>query len=224
TALFRHPLGVPVPHTALVKKRKDELGRSLQEFVSENFLTEEIARERLAAAHVSERVGRWLGEPKHRRRVLAEVARGGTRALERITDEDVHDFLTQLLLPRLSREPVSPILGSLLEGVVTDGNHRGLIDLAIDEAHRWLRDNPDLFAAVVGHKAPWWSPEWLDDRVIAWTSDQALGWLAEVRADQGHPARAALDDLLRRRSEERRVGKECRTRGGPDGGRRRERA
>src|SRR5690606_29466213 len=126
TALFRHPLGIPVPHTALVKKRKDELGRSLQEFVSENFLTEEIARERLAAARVAERLGRWLGQPANRRRVLGEMAVAGTRGLERIADEDVHDFLAQLLLPRLSREPISPILGSLLDGVVADGNHRGL--------------------------------------------------------------------------------------------------
>ena len=198
TALFRHPLGLPVPHTALVKKRKDELGRSLQEFVSENFLTEEIARERLAAAHVARRLGAWLGEPVHRERVLGEVASGGTRVLQRVTDEDVHDFLAQLLLPRLSREPVSPILGSLLAGVVADGNHRGLVDLGIDEIHRWLGDNPSLFAEVVGEKAPWWSPEWLDERVIAWTYEQALRWLAEMRADPAHPARRALDDLLER--------------------------
>ena len=198
TALFRHPLGLPVPHTALVKKRKDELGRSLQEFVSENFLTEEIARERLAAAHVARRLGAWLGEPAHRERVLGEVASGGTRVLQRVTDEDVHDFLAQLLLPRLSREPVSPILGSLLAGVVADGNHRGLVDLGIDEIHRWLGDNPSLFAEVVGEKAPWWSPEWLDERVIAWTYEQALRWLAEMRADPAHPARRALDDLLER--------------------------
>ena len=202
TALFRHPLGIPVPHTALVKKRKDELGRSLQEFVSENFLTEEIARDRLASAHVAERLGRWLGQPRNRERVLAEVTRGGTLALERVADEDVHDFLAEMLLPRLSREPVSPILGSLLEGVVEGGNHTGLVDLGIDEMHRWLTDNPDLFAEVVGERSPWWSPDWLDDRVIGWTYQQALGWLTEMRADARHPARRALDDLLRRLAED----------------------
>ena len=198
TALFRHPLGIPVPHTALVKKRKDELGRNLQEFVAENFLTDEIARERLAAAGVPRRVGLWLGRPDHRERVLMEVADGGTRALQGVTDEDVHDFLAELLLPRLAQEPVSQILGSLLEGVVSDGNHRGLVDLGIDEVHRWLGDNPHLFAEVVGEKAPWWSPEWLDDRVIRWTYEQMLRWLAEMRADAAHPARRALDDLLQR--------------------------
>ena len=109
TALFRHPLGLPVPHTALVKKRKDELGRSLQEFVADNFLTEEIARDRLASAHVAQRLGAWLGGADHRQRVLTEVARGGTRALERVDDDDVRDFLEQLLLPRLSQAAATPV-------------------------------------------------------------------------------------------------------------------
>src|SRR6187551_4106597 len=75
TALFRHPLGLPVPHTAIIPKRKNEIGRNLQEFVTENFLTEEIARERLAAARVGYRVGEWLGVPEHRHRVRTEAVR-----------------------------------------------------------------------------------------------------------------------------------------------------
>jgi uncharacterized membrane-anchored protein YjiN (DUF445 family) len=65
TALFKHPLGLPIPHTALIPKRKDELGRSLEEFVGENFLQEEIIRDRTAAATISLRVGRWLAVPEH---------------------------------------------------------------------------------------------------------------------------------------------------------------
>ncbi|WKV16178.1 DUF445 domain-containing protein [Janibacter limosus] len=198
TAIFRHPLGIPVPHTALVKKRKDELGRSLQEFVADNFLTEEIARDRPATAHVAERLGAWLSAPANRQRVLTEATRGATRALERVEDEDVHDFLSQLLLPRLSQEPISPIAGSLLEGVVEGGSHKGIVDLGIDEIRRWLEDNPDLFKQVVGDKAPWWTPEWVDDKVIDWTYRQALTGLGEMRSDAHHPARTALDDLLTR--------------------------
>src|SRR5919205_380357 len=74
TALFRHPLGLPVPHTALIPKRKDELGRGLEEFVGENFLQEQIIRDRVLAATVSLRVGRWLAEPQHARRAVDEVS------------------------------------------------------------------------------------------------------------------------------------------------------
>ena len=74
TALFRHPLGLPIPHTALVPRRKDEFGKSLEEFFSENFLQEQIIRERLAAADISRRVGVWLSEPENADRVVAEGA------------------------------------------------------------------------------------------------------------------------------------------------------
>src|SRR6187397_1081668 len=89
TALFRHPLGLPIPHTALIPKRKDELGRGLQEFVGENFLQEGIIRERIAAAGVSQRVGRWLSNPANARRVVDEGAELVSIALGKVTDEHV---------------------------------------------------------------------------------------------------------------------------------------
>src|SRR6187402_704362 len=70
TALFKHPLGLPIPHTALIPKRKDDLGKSLEEFVGENFLQEEIIRDRVAAATISLRIGRWLAVPTHAKRAV----------------------------------------------------------------------------------------------------------------------------------------------------------
>ncbi|WP_342749483.1 DUF445 domain-containing protein [Phycicoccus duodecadis] len=198
TALFRHPLGLPVPHTAIIPKRKNEIGRSLQEFVTENFLTEDIARERLAAAHVSDRVGRWLADPGNRATVLTEVVRVARAGLGRLHEDEVRRLVEDFLVPRLVREPVSPIAGALLEGIVTERTHRGLVDLGLEELHDWLRENPGTYADVLGSRAPWWSPPWLDDRVIGWTYEQLLAFLREIRGDDRHPARLALDDLLRR--------------------------
>ena len=198
TALFRHPLGLPVPHTAIIPRRKNEIGRNLQEFVTENFLTVDIARERLAAARVSERVGRWLLVDEHRRRVLTELVRVSRAALGRLSDDEVRGIVSDFLVPRLVREPVSPIAGTLLEGVVAEQTHHGLVDLGLEQLELWLRDNPGTYAEVLGTRAPWWSPPWLDERVIHWTYDQVLTWLREIRVDVRHPARRALDDLLRR--------------------------
>ncbi|WP_443678504.1 DUF445 domain-containing protein [Phycicoccus mangrovi] len=198
TALFRHPLGLPVPHTAIIPRRKNEIGRNLQEFVTENFLTVEIARERLAAADVTGRLGRWLGVARNRRRVLTEVVRVARAGLGRLTDDEVRSLVADVLVPRLVREPVSPIAGALLEGVVEESTHHGLVDLGLEQLHDWLRENPGTYADVLGSKAPWWTPPWLDDRVITWTYDQVLAWLREIRRDPRHPARLALDDLLRR--------------------------
>jgi uncharacterized membrane-anchored protein YjiN (DUF445 family) len=198
TALFKHPLGLPIPHTAIIPKRKNEIGRNLQEFVTENFLTEEIARERLAAAHVGERLGHWLAEPANRHRAMVEMRRAGRAGLERMNDAEVRSFVEDMLIPRLAREPISPIAGSLLEGVVADGSHRGVVDLGVDQLRTWLVDNPGTFHQLMGERAPWWSPPFLDERVISWTYTQVTTWLQEIHDNQEHPARLALDDLLRR--------------------------
>ncbi len=196
TALFRHPLGIPIPHTALIKRRKDELGRNLQEFVSDNFLTEEIARDRLRSAHVVERVGIWLRKPRSRERVLIETVRAANAGLMRVRDDEVRDFLDEMLLPRLVKEPISPIAGALLDGIVDAGNHTGVVDLGLDQMTHWLRENPSVFADVMGERAPWWSPPWLDHRVIDWGYKQVMSWLQDIRHDPLHPARQALDRLL----------------------------
>ena len=200
TALFKHPLGVPVPHTALVKKRKAELGRSLEEFVTQNFMTEEIARDRLLAADVPKRLGVWLAQPAHRERALTEFVRVGKVGLARIKDEDVASLLDDFLLPRLAKEPVAPIAGTLLEGIVDDGVHHGLVDLTLEHLQEWLRENPDAFAAVLGERAPWWSPPWVDGKVIGWTYNQVIAWIDDIRSSPRHPARVAFDDLLRQLS------------------------
>jgi len=198
TALFKHPLGLPIPHTAIIPKRKNEIGRNLQEFVTENFLTEEIARERLAVARVGERIGRWLGVPAHRARVRTEVVRVARAGLGRLSDDEVRGLVEDFLVPRLIREPISPIAGALLEGVVEEQTHHGLVDLGLEQLHDWLGDNPGTYAAVLGERAPWWTPPWLDDRVIGWTYQQVLDWLRDIRDIPTHPARLALDDLLKR--------------------------
>lgn len=198
TALFRHPLGLPVPHTAIIPKRKNEIGRNLQDFVTENFLTEEIARERLAAAQVGLRVGAWLEDPVHRQRVMTEVVRVTRAGLGRLSDDDVREVIADFLLPRLAQEPISPIAGSLLEGVVSEQTHHGLVDLGLEQLHDWLVENPGTFSSVLGERAPWWSPPWVDDKVIGWSYQQVLGWLRDIHDSPQHPARLALDNLLTR--------------------------
>lgn len=196
TALFRHPLGIPVPHTALVPRRKEELGRSLEEFVSANFLQESVVRERIASAEPSLRVGRWLADPEHGKRVVDEVASLLRTGLARVRDEDLAALVEDALLPRLKAEPLSPVAGSLLEEIVRDKAHHGLVDLALDEAHRWLLENRETFVEVVGERAPWWSPQVLNDRVTHRLHIEAVAWVEDIRRDPYHHARTALDGML----------------------------
>ncbi len=197
TAIFRHPLGLPIPHTALVPRKKDEFGKSLEEFFAENFLHEQVIRERLAAAGIVGRIGSWLTEPENARRVAAEAASVAAIGLRKLRDDDVRAVVEEVLIPRFRAEPISPVAGGLLQEIVADNAHHGLVDLALEEAHRWLVHNQETFADVVGERAPWWAPDRVNEVVTARLHLEAVRWVADIRRNPDHHARQALDSLLR---------------------------
>jgi uncharacterized membrane-anchored protein YjiN (DUF445 family) len=198
TALFRHPLGLPIPHTALIRTRKDQLGESLEEFVASNFLSEEIVRERIGQAQVTQRLGAWLSDPQHAQRVSQEVAAAGRGLLTVLNDDDVASLLEQVVLTRVSALPLSPAAGKLIDGILDDGAHHRLLDILLDEALGWLEANQEAVMTLVTDQAPSWSPQWLDNRVARRIYNEIVRWVHEVRIDENHEARRALDDLLRR--------------------------
>src|SRR4051794_2442051 len=197
TALFRHPLGLPIPHTALIPRRKDEFGKSLEEFFSENFLHEQVIRERLAAADISRRIGVWIRVPANADRVVAESASVLAIGLRRLRDADVSALVEEVLIPRFLAEPISPVAGGLLQEILADDAHHGLVDLVLEEGHRWLVHNAETFADVVGERAPWWAPDRVNEMVTTRLHLEAVRWLADIRRDPDHHARQALDSLLR---------------------------
>jgi uncharacterized membrane-anchored protein YjiN (DUF445 family) len=196
TALFKHPLGLPIPHTALIPKRKDELGRGLEEFVGENFLQEEIIRDRIGAAAISRRVGSWLSDPVNARRAVDEIADVASIGLGKVRDEHIADLVGEALVPRFHEEPIAPLLGSLLGETVRDDLHHGLVDLALEELHRWLVHNPDTVAQILGERAPWWAPPRLNEAVTARINIELVRWVEDIRDDPRHHARQAFDSML----------------------------
>ncbi len=196
TALFRHPLGLPIPHTALIPRKKEMIGRSLEEFVSENFMREEIIRDRVLDAEPTRRIADWAIQPGHAKRLVDEVATVTAHALQRIPDADVQLVIEQAVLPRLMQEPVSALAGGLLDQIVRDDAHHGLVDLVLDEGRAWLVDNEDLFEALIIQRAPLWVPDAINDLVARKIHFEALKWLADIRADPHHSVRIALNKLL----------------------------
>jgi uncharacterized membrane-anchored protein YjiN (DUF445 family) len=197
TALFKHPLGLPVPHTALIPRKKDDLGRGLEEFVSENFLQEAIVRDRIRVAEVSRRAAAWLAEPANAQRVVDEVAEVTAIALSKVRDDHIESLVRDALTPRFREEPIAPLLGGLLSEALEDDLHHGLVDLALAELHGWLVDNPDTVAEVLGERAPWWAPPRLNEAVTGRIHLELVRWVSDIREDPQHRARVALDSVLR---------------------------
>ncbi|AUS79045.1 DUF445 domain-containing protein [Actinoalloteichus sp. AHMU CJ021] len=196
TALFRRPLGLPIPHTAIIPTRKNEIGDSLGDFVGANFLAETVVRDRLRQAEVGARVGRWLARPDNAERLTSELSTALRGAVAVLRDDDVRVVLEQAVVRRLEEQPWGPPLGRLLGQVVAEGSHHRLVDLLCDRAYEWVRDNEDTLRRVVSERAPSWSPRFVDSMVGDRVYGEVLTFARAVRDDPNHRVRLMLDDFL----------------------------
>ncbi|MFE9019137.1 DUF445 domain-containing protein [Streptomyces sp. NPDC007808] len=196
TALFRHPLGIPIPHTAIIPNKKDQLGVSLGEFVGENFLSEDVVRQRLRAVGIGSRLGAWLADPEHADRVTAELATALRGALRVLRDSDVQAVVGEAITRRADAREIAPGVGKMLEGVVADGAHKRAVDLIVTRAHDWLVLHGDDVMGAVQGGAPGWTPKFVDKKVGERVYKELLRFCAEMRDMPSHPARGALDRFL----------------------------
>jgi uncharacterized membrane-anchored protein YjiN (DUF445 family) len=198
TALFRRPLGLPIPHTAIIPTRKDAIGESLERFVSANFLSEPVVRDKIAQVEAAARLGGWLADPSHARRVTDEAAPMLRTVVANLHDEQIRDLLAGTVLPRLAEWPIGPAAGRLLAEIVAEGSHHRLVDLVIDAVDSWLRENRRLVLDIVLAQAPSWSPRLLDDVVSERIYHELTRFIREIKLDQGHNARTSVDAFLAR--------------------------
>ncbi|WP_026455403.1 DUF445 domain-containing protein [Saccharomonospora iraqiensis] len=196
TALFRHPLGLRIPHTAIIPNKKSVLGSSLGDFVGTNFLSEPVVRDKLGRVGTARRAGEWLARPDNADRVTAETATVVRGAVTVLRDEDVQAVMEQAVVRRVVEREWGPPLGTLLAQVLTDGAHYRLVDLVVDRAYEWVRDNHEAVLRVVSDRAPSWSPRFVDSMLADKVYGEVLAFAWSVKTDVNHPMRLALDRFL----------------------------
>lgn len=196
TALFRRPLGLPIPHTAIIPSRKDALGNSLGDFVGTNFLAEQVVRDKLRRAGIANRAGTWLAEPDNAERVTSELANVVRGAVAVLRDDDIQAVIEHAVVGRVLAHPWGPPLGRLLGQVLRDGAHHKLVDLLCDRAYEWVRDNHGVVLRVVSDRSPTWAPRFVDDLVADKVYAEVLAFAWKVKTDVNHPMRLAVDTFL----------------------------
>ncbi|WP_431277789.1 DUF445 domain-containing protein [Leifsonia poae] len=196
TALFKYPLGLRIPHTAIIPNRKDEIGESLGEFVETNFLSDEVVSNRLASIDVAGAVGAWVARPENARRVVAEASTAARGIASLLDDDDMRDAIEAIARRHLIEPEWAPPLGRLGERVLASGGHHEAVDLVLDRLAEWLEANPDAFGALVSGRLPSWVPSFVDRMVDDRAYTEVRRFLAQVRADPNHKLRRALDDYL----------------------------
>ena len=198
TALFRHPLGLPIPHTAIVARRKDRIGRTLGNFVQNNFLSRPVLQSKLEGIHLAERGARWLSQPEHAQLIARQAATGLARTAEAIPEEEAARLIAQTLSQRVRSTKAAPLLGNVLLLVASDGRHQELLDDALRLVAQAVEDNRDLIRVKVLEESPWWVPGVVDERIYQKILSATENLIHEVRSDPDHPLRSKFDLALAR--------------------------
>jgi uncharacterized membrane-anchored protein YjiN (DUF445 family) len=197
TALFRHPLGLPIPHTAIIPRKKDQIGESLGTFVQENFLTRAVVEEKLTTIDVPGRLGGFLAAPGRAERLAGDASAVVTALTELLRDEDLEPAVAAIVDRKLHQTPAAPVLARVLELVVEGDRHQEVLSAALRLLARFLQENRLVFRAQLGDASPAWVPDWVDDRVFDRVFAGLQTFLEEVGEDPRHELRRSYDERLR---------------------------
>ncbi|GAA1507481.1 uncharacterized membrane-anchored protein YjiN (DUF445 family) [Agromyces terreus] len=196
TALFRHPLGLPIPHTAIIPTRKNEIGASLGAFVEHEFLSDDVVLGKLRSIGISHRLGGWLATPANAERLTAEASVAGRGLLALLGDDDVEDVIERLARRHLFEPEWAPSIGRVGARLVAADQQRAAVDALLAKAEDWLEAHPEAFGSMVSDRLPRWVPGFVDRFVDDRASREVLAFVRAVQADPRHPLREAIDRYL----------------------------
>jgi uncharacterized membrane-anchored protein YjiN (DUF445 family) len=171
-AIFRHPLGIPIPHTAVIVNRKDAFGQTLGQFVQEHFLNGDTISERVRGVGVADRASSWVlardeaGASVNANRVAGYGAELVVRMAEAVEDDDLVHAVESAVRTRLAEVDVAPLAARLLTVATEEGRHRELVDAVLVGLDGFLAENEALLRARFAHESPWWVPDVIDDRIF----------------------------------------------------------
>ncbi|WP_420830369.1 DUF445 domain-containing protein [Mycobacterium heckeshornense] len=196
TALFKHPLGIPIPHTAIIKRKKDQLGEGLGTFVRENFLSPPIVESKLRDAQIPSRLGKWLSQIDHAQRVAAETATVLRVLVELLRDDDVQHVIDHMIIKRVAEPQWGPPAGRLLATLLAENRQEALLQLLADRAFHWSLNAGEVIQRVVERDSPSWSPRFIDHLVGDRIHRELMDFTDKVRRNPDHELRRSATRFL----------------------------
>jgi uncharacterized membrane-anchored protein YjiN (DUF445 family) len=198
TALFRHPLGLPIPHTAIIPRNKDRIGEALANFLKENFLIPSVVARRMRKLDVAAAAGRFLQTPSGEgTRIRAGASRLIADLFESLDDERLGGIVKSAISARLRKMDVSPLLGHALASAINEDRHVPMLEAAIRWTARALDANEPLIRQMVHKKVNWvLKLTGLDTRLANAIIDGLKKLTAEMSTDPAHPVRVKIEEAL----------------------------
>jgi len=189
-ALFRHPMGLPIPHTAIIPNRKDQIGDNLARFVADHFLDPAVVRAKLQSVNLAGKTATWLKSPTGQQRVQDLGVRLAQWMLGALHEARVRHFIGRLGSRQLARLDLAPLLGRTLDWLIQDGRHQDILTQALRFAMLTVHDNRQVIRGNVQRESPWWLPGFIDDRIMVQMLDRIETLLLEMSLDPDHSLRS----------------------------------
>jgi uncharacterized membrane-anchored protein YjiN (DUF445 family) len=196
TALFRRPLGLPIPHTALIVERKDQFAATLGQFVQENFLNADVLAERIRSAGLVPRLADWLADPANADRFAGHAADLVVRVAEALRDEDVQSLFTAELTRAMDAVEVAPLAGRALRAITAEGHQAELFNAIMSGADRYLADHYAQLRDQFETESPRWVPHAAYRVVFDRLYTRLRQRLATMAADPDDEARRQFDEWM----------------------------
>jgi uncharacterized membrane-anchored protein YjiN (DUF445 family) len=197
TALFRHPLGLPIPHTAIIPRNKDRIGETLASFLRDNFLIPSVVARRMRSVDVAGAIGRFLANPAPEGRMREGASRMFASLLESLDEERLGGMVKSAVSSRLRSMEVAPLLGKSLEAAITEERHVPLLDAMVTWAGRTLDANEEMVRTMVHQKAGWvMRLAGLDAKLADAIMDGLRKLTIDMAIDPDHPLRAKAEEGL----------------------------
>jgi uncharacterized membrane-anchored protein YjiN (DUF445 family) len=199
TALFRHPLGLPIPHTAIIPRNKDRIGDTLALFLRDNFLIPAVVARRMRRVDAAAAAGRWLAAPSINERVRQGVGRLLGDVVETLADERLGSMVKGAIVARLRAFDLAPVLGAALDAAIEEDRHLPLLEAFVRWADRTLAENEALIREMVHDRAGSimrWTG--LDERLSQAIIDGLSRLLTDMAEDPSHPLRLKAEEGLKK--------------------------
>lgn len=192
TALFRHPLGIKIPHTAIIPNRKDNIAEQFGEFVQMNFLSEAVISEKVRSMNLSRRVAAWVVRPENASAIADQVTAGLSGVVKVMNDEDIQSLIESKLEAKIRQTSFAPMIGDLLTFVTSGRRQQDLFDAFVKIGLNLLETSDDDIREKVQQETPWWFPGSLDKAVYGKIVRGVSKTLYDMQVDIYHPMRVRM--------------------------------
>lgn len=192
TALFRHPLGLKIPHTAIIPRRKDSIAEQFGAFVQQNFLSEDIISEKVQSMKLSRRVADWIVQPDNADAIADQVTAGLSGVVKVMNDRDIQTLIETKVESKIRDTSFAPLIGELLTFITSGRRQQDLFDVFVKIGQNLLEDSDDDIREKVQQETPWWFPGSLDRAVYHKIVRGVSKTLYDMQVDIYHPVRVRM--------------------------------